>query len=212
MPLPRPPNPVKRMLIALYGYGMAALLFALWGVLKLTVRVRHINRPPHFAQQRTIDCAWHDCLMPYFAGAMRYPKPYVWMNHPAWYMRGVHIYLGWMGVRRLVLGSSGHGGRRALQELAPLLTAGASTFLNPDGPYGPAHQVKDGVLDLALQTGAPIVAIHVRCHRAWRAPTWDRKLIPWPGSLVELVYSPPWQATAENREALRAMIQSHLNG
>lgn len=212
MPLPEQTNPVKRSLISIYGYVVAAWIGVLWVVLRLTVRVRHIHRPPDYAQQHTIDCAWHETLMPYFVGAMPHPKPYVWMNHPAWYMRGVHVFLRWMGVHRLVLGSSGNGGRRALQELVPLIVAGSSTFLNPDGPYGPAHQVKEGVLDLSLQTGAPIVAIRVHCHRAWRAPTWDKKLVPWPGSVVELIYSAPWHATPENREALRAMIQSHLNG
>lgn len=205
-------NQIRRLLVALYGYGAAALIFALWAALKLSVRVRHVNRPLDFLQSHTVDCAWHDCLLPYFVSAMRYPKPYVWMNHPAWYMKGVHVFLGWMGVRKLVLGSSGYGGRRALMELVPLLVAGSSTFLNPDGPYGPAHEVRDGVLDLSRQTGMPIVAIRVVCQRAWRLRTWDRKFVPLPGSWVELVYSSPWHVTEENREEVRLMIRNHLNG
>lgn len=202
---------LKRLAIAFYGLTVATLFWLLWRLLRLCVRVRHVNAPSD-PTQHTVDCAWHDTLMPYFIGAMPYRRPYVWMNHPAWYMRGIHVFLRWVGVRQLVLGSSGHGGRKALQALVPLLRQGASTFLNPDGPYGPAHTVKDGVLDLAEQSGLPVVAIHVRCHHAWRLPTWDRKWIPLPGSVVELTYSPPWVVTSANREAVRLRIEQHLNG
>lgn len=202
----------RRAAIALYGLIVGAMFWACWRLLRYTVKVRHVNRPPVLLQQQTVDCAWHDALMPYFIGAMPYAKPYVWMNHPAWYMKGIHVFLKWVGVRELVMGSSGHGGRKALQALLPLLQRGASTFLNPDGPYGPAHVVKDGVLDLAEQSGHPVVAIHVRCHKAWRIPTWDKKWIPLPGSEVQLFYSPPWTVTAANREAVRINIERHLNG
>lgn len=205
---------LKSLAVAVYGYTMAAHLVLLWGILKLTVRVRHINCPAEFFHQSSIDCAWHENLVPYFVAAMRYPataeKSYVWMNHPAWYMKGVHIFLGWMRVQKLALGSTGHGGRRALNELIPLIQKGSSTFLNPDGPYGPAREVKSGVVDLSLATGAPVVAIRIECHTAWRLPTWDKKRIPLPFSRVDLIYSAPWQVTAANREIIQSMIQSHL--
>lgn len=206
------PLMLKRNATLLYGLITATLLWCLWRLLRLTVRVRHRNQPPGFAQLHTVDCAWHDTLLPYFVGAMPYRKPYAWMNHPSWYMKGIHIFLQWMGVRALVLGSSGHGGRKALQALIPLVQEGTSTFLNPDGPYGPAHVIKNGVLDVAEQTGRPVVAIHVRCHQAWRLPTWDKKWIPCPGSLIELTYSPAWSVTPANREDVRRMIQQHLDG
>lgn len=207
-----------RGLVLLYGSLMAALLVLLWGLLKLTVRVHHLHRPPDFDRRQTIDCAWHESLLPYFVAGLPYAKPYVWMNHPAWYMKGIHLYLRLMGVRALVMGSSGHGGRRALEGVVTWLqqppAAGTppSTFLNPDGPYGPAHRVKDGVLDLAQRTGAPVVALHLRCHRALRVPSWDRKFVPLPFSRLDVVYSPAWTVTANNREAVRAAIQRHLDG
>jgi len=202
---------LKRTAIGLYGFIVAALFWLGWRLLRCTVRVRHVNAPQD-VHQPTVDCAWHETLMPYFVGAMPYRRPYVWMNHPAWYMKGIHFFLAWVGVRELVLGSSGHGGRQALQALIPLLKQGASTFLNPDGPYGPAHVVKDGVLVLAEQSGLPVVAIHVKCHQAWRISTWDRKWIPKHGSVIELIYSEPWFVTPANREDVRVRIAQHLNG
>jgi len=197
-------------LVRLYGWLTAALIALLWGVLKLTVRVEHVGRSSSFGTGPHIACAWHEALVPYFVAAMPYPRPYVWMNHPLWYMRGIHVFLGWMGVRKLVLGSSGHGGRAALAALTPEVQRGMPTFLNPDGPHGPSRQVKDGILLLSESTGAPVVALHIGCRHAVRLPTWDRKLLPLPGSTITVSHSEPMFVTPANREACRAAITQHL--
>jgi lysophospholipid acyltransferase (LPLAT)-like uncharacterized protein len=197
-----------RPLVALYGWLTGGLLLGLWVVLRTMVRVRHIDRPT----TQSVQCAWHEALLPYFVACLPYREPEVWLNHPLWIMKGIHVFLRCMGVRTLVLGSSGHGGRRALDELTPLVGAGASTFLNPDGPAGPAHRVKDGVLDLGERTGVAVVALHLRCSRAWRLPTWDCKLVPWPGSVIEVFYSKPLTVTAANREEVRAALREFMDG
>ena len=204
--------PLKKLLVLIYGTVAVALIAGLWLVLKSTVRVAHVGRPPDYAQRAFIECSWHESLLPYFVGAMPYTKPYAWMNHPAWYMKGVHLFLGWMGVGYLVLGSSGNGGRAALNQLVPMLQQGASTFINPDGPYGPAHGVKNGVLELAQRSGLPVLAIRVTCSRALRLPTWDRKFFPLPGSRVIFEYSAPMVVSAASLEHVRAEIALHLNG
>ncbi len=204
----------KNFFVAVYGCAAAAMMTGLWWVLKSTVRVVHIGIPEGYSARQTIDCAWHDSLLPYFIGAMPYAKPYVWMNHPAWYMKGIHLFLLWMGVQRLALGSSGHGGKAALSQLLGMLGNGAaaSTFLNPDGPYGPAHVVKNGVLDLSQHSGLPVLAIRVVCSRAVRLPTWDRKWVPLPGSQISFFYSPLMEVGQSTREEIRLKIQHHLNG
>jgi lysophospholipid acyltransferase (LPLAT)-like uncharacterized protein len=199
-------------LVRLYGWLAAALLGLLWGVLKLTVRVEHVGRPAGFEDGPHIACAWHEALLPYFVAAMPYPRPHVWMNHPLWYMRGIHVFLGWMRVRKLVLGSSGHGGMAALAALAPEVRKGLPTFLNPDGPHGPARQVKDGVLLLSESTGAPVVALRIECSSALRLPSWDRKLVPLPLSRVTVTYGAPLVVTPASREACREAIARHLEG
>jgi lysophospholipid acyltransferase (LPLAT)-like uncharacterized protein len=203
---------IRNMAVSVYGHLAAAVTVALWALLKCTVQVSHVAQPHDFAKQASIDCAWHDTLLPYFVGALPYTRPYVWMNHPAWYMKGIHLFLGWMRVQRLVLGSSGNGGQAALAQLVPLLQWGASTFLNPDGPYGPAHAIKNGVLDLSERSGLPIVAIRVVCSRALHLPTWDRKLLPLPGSRITLIYSERMYVSATTREQIRKKIENHLNG
>ena len=202
----------KNLLVLIYGYSAAAMLAGLCLFLKFTVRVSHVGRPENFYQRAFIECSWHENLLPYFVGTMPYTKAYVWMNHPAWYMKGIHLFLTWMGVRKLVLGSSGHGGQMALIQLAPMLNNEVSTFLNPDGPHGPSHKVKNGVLQLSLLSGLPVVAIRVTCSSALRFPTWDRKVFPLPGSLITLEYSAPMYVTTASLEQVREQIALHLNG
>ena len=196
-----------RPLVALYGAVSGGLLIGVWALLRAMIRTRHVGRP----EGHTIQCAWHEALLPYFVASLPYRKHEVALNHPLWVMKGIHVFLRTMGVRTLVLGSSGHGGRRALETLMPLVAAGASTFLTPDGPAGPAHTVKDGVLDLGEQTGVPVVALRVRCSRAWHLPTWDRKLVPWPGSVIEVFYSEPLVITKDNRDAARVALCEFMN-
>jgi lysophospholipid acyltransferase (LPLAT)-like uncharacterized protein len=90
--------------------------------------------------------------------------------------------------------------------------AGSQYLINPDGPYGPAHGVKNGVLELAQRSGLPVLAIRVTCSRALRLPTWDRKFLPLPGSRVIFEYSSPIQVTATSLESVREQITQHMNG
>ena len=203
------PLPLRPLLFG-FGSVAAAGLALVWGLLRLTIRIRNVGEVPADPRAVTIECAWHEALLPYFVARMPYRKPYVWMNHPAFYMKGIHVFLGWMGVGELVLGSSGHGGRAALTALGPKVQAGCSTFLNPDGPYGPAHVLRDGVLDLSIATGAPVLALRLECSNAIRIPTWDRKLVPLPFSRIDVHHAPLRVVTVENREQLRAAIASDL--
>lgn len=201
---------VLRPLLWLYGLVAAGALLLVWGVLKLTVRVEHVDRPQS-SLAPTIDCVWHEQLMPYFVAAMPFERPYAILNHPAWYMKGVHWFLRALGVKRLCLGSSGHGGRKALESVAPLLREGFASFLNPDGPYGPARQVRDGALELSETTGAWLRPLSVACTAALHLPTWDRKLIPLPFSRVRVHWAKPWVAGASRQED-RERLARELNG
>ena len=196
--------------VRLYGWLTGALLAVLWALLKLTVRVEHVGRPPLLDAGPHVACAWHEAPIPYFVAAMPYRSAQVWMNHPPLVHEGRPRVPAWMGVRRLVLGSSGHGGKVALAALVPELRAGLGTFLNPDGPHGPPRTVKDGVLELSERTGAPVVPLRIACSRAVRLPTWDGKLVPLPGSRLTVTYGEPLVVTPETREACRAAIARHL--
>ena len=81
-----------------------------------------------------------------------------WMMHPLSYMKPFHIVAPWIGVTESVLGSSGHSGKQALEVLIQKIKEGCSTDITPDGPGGPPRELKPGVMRLASQSGAPVIA------------------------------------------------------
>jgi lysophospholipid acyltransferase (LPLAT)-like uncharacterized protein len=64
-----------------------------------------------------------------------------------------------------VRGSSTRGGTFALRELIRLGRSGADLVVTPDGPKGPRHVAKPGVIQLAKATGLPIVPVAFSCSK-----------------------------------------------
>ena len=85
-------------------------------------------------------------------------------------------YFGHEAVR----GSSTRGGKAALREMVKLAAGSADLAITPDGPKGPRHQIKTGVLQLARISGRPILPIAFACSRGYRFNSWDRFLLPFP--------------------------------
>jgi lysophospholipid acyltransferase (LPLAT)-like uncharacterized protein len=66
---------------------------------------------------------------------------------------------------RAVRGSSTRGGTEALRELIRLGRSGVDLVITPDGPKGPRHVAKMGVVQLAKATGLPIVPLAFGCSK-----------------------------------------------
>jgi len=77
-----------------------------------------------------------------------------------------------------VRGSSTRGGAGALRALIKLGRSGRDVVVTPDGPKGPRHVAKLGVIHLAKATGLPIVPLAFACSKknSFRAgiATWSR--------------------------------------
>lgn len=77
-----------------------------------------------------------------------------------------------------VRGSSTRGGAGALRALIKLGRSGRDMVVTPDGPKGPRHVAKLGVIHLAKATGLPIVPLAFACSKknSSRAgiATWSR--------------------------------------
>ena len=192
-----------------YGYGSGALLQATTALIRRGCRFERSESP---TQGPRIECIWHEHLPTYIASYLppRAGRRYAWLNHPIWYMRGVHVLLGWNGVHDLVLGSTGHDGQRALARLVRYLQDGYSTLVAVDGPSGPRQRVKRGALDMAVASGCPIVPIAFDYERCWRAPGWDGKRYPVPGSRVWIREAPPIDVGHRGHEPARAELAARL--
>ncbi len=81
-----------------------------------------------------------------------------------------------------VRGSSTRGGVGALRALIKLGRSGRDVVVTPDGPKGPRHVAKPGVIHLAKATGLPIVPLAFACSKknSLRAgiATWSRTRFP----------------------------------
>jgi lysophospholipid acyltransferase (LPLAT)-like uncharacterized protein len=64
-----------------------------------------------------------------------------------------------------VRGSSTRGGANALRALIKLARSGQDVAVTPDGPKGPRHVAKLGVIQLAKASGLPIVPIAFACSK-----------------------------------------------
>ncbi len=97
-----------------------------------------------------------------------------------------------MGIRS-VRGSSSRGGKEAKRELIEILKnrdgVGAITI---DGPRGPAHKPKAGVVDIARQSGVPIIPlIPIACNNWVFHKSWDKFRMPKPFTRVYILYGKP---------------------
>jgi hypothetical protein len=91
----------------------------------------------------------------------------------------------------VVRGSSSRGGVGALRALARILGQGGDVVVVPDGPRGPARQVRRGVVALAARTRTPVVPVAFAARPAWRLSSWDRFLVPLPFARCALAFGAP---------------------
>jgi lysophospholipid acyltransferase (LPLAT)-like uncharacterized protein len=111
---------------------------------------------------------------------------------------------------RVARGSSSRGGDTALRELAALVRAGHTAALTADGPRGPRHKLKFGVLRLAQLTGVPIVPVAVAADRVWRLRSWDRFIVPKPFSRVRVVFGDAIAVASDLSDDARPELAAHI--
>jgi hypothetical protein len=116
---------------------------------------------------------------------------------------------------RAVRGSSGHGGRDALDAMTDALRhSDVSAGVIVDGPRGPALEAKAGAVLLARATGLPIVPGTWWCRPLVRVGSWDRTIVPLPFSRIAFAFAEPlWVppgADADAMEAARAELTRRL--
>ena len=174
----------------LYGYGFGVLWIFLFVFVRLTCRVEVINESRIKNLPSVIFCLWHDRVIAFFSVFIFHRfKKHVWLNHPDAYMKPIHIVIRFLGVEKLILGSTGNDGRIAADRLLTYLKKGYSSFINPDGPYGPKYHCKKGCFHLAKQSQVPLVPLELEVTPCWHLPGWDRKIVPIPFiSKIKIIY------------------------
>ncbi|UPT75983.1 MAG: DUF374 domain-containing protein [Elusimicrobiota bacterium] len=84
------------------------------------------------------------------------------------------------------------GGAAAAREMVDILKSGWDAGITPDGPKGPARQVKEGAVRVAQLAGTAIVPIaNALSHRIEIAKAWDRFQVPLPFGRSVVIYGEP---------------------
>ncbi len=111
-------------------------------------------------------------------------------------------------------GSTGKGGRRALDELLDWVRRGVIDHpaLTVDGPRGPWRVVKPGVVELARALGRPVLPVSFSATRVWTLRSWDRMVLACPfARVVAAVGEPVTVAPDEPVEIATARVAAALD-
>jgi lysophospholipid acyltransferase (LPLAT)-like uncharacterized protein len=203
---------MKGLRLGLAGALAAWLVRALFA----TTRVRTVGEEAYRAfrdrGERVILVAWHSQLLPLIHRHRDQAFIALVSEHgDGEYLARALERLGWGTVR----GSSTRGGMKGLKGLIRAAREGRGLALTPDGPRGPAREIKPGALAVAQITGLPIQPLAAGASRGWRLSSWDAFLVPRPFSRVCVAYGTPRRVPRElDREALERIagdLEAELN-
>lgn len=136
------------------------LIYVFLLLLRLTVRIRHVNNGPVVdgweRGENYIVCFWHGrLLMMPFANLRGRGKVLISRHRDGELIARVMGYFGLGTIR----GSYRKRTVSSLREIVHDLRDGFDVAITPDGPKGPRYKVKDGIVELARLTGKGIVPI-----------------------------------------------------
>lgn len=113
-----------------------------------------------------------------------------------------------------IRGSSSRGGAAALRQLFET-SQQCHIFITPDGPRGPRHEVKQGIVYLASQTGIPIVVNANATTRCWDIEgNWTNQIVPKPFSKSFILLGKPIEVppdlSREDLERYQRLVESEF--
>ncbi len=113
-----------------------------------------------------------------------------------------------------IRGSTTRGGLSALRGMIRYYNSGGNLAITPDGPQGPKYIVQPGVIELARQTGAPILPVAYGASRKKVFKSWDNFILPLPFCQVIYIWGEPIfvpaNADKEELESKRILLQERL--
>ena len=107
---------------------------------------------------------------------------------------------------RFIRGSQHRGGKEGLSQIAQLSNDNI-IILTVDGSKGPRHRMKPGAVIASHRSGAPLYLCRVNGRGFRLKKSWDRLLICYPFTRMEITISGPIFISAEaNKEQLTKSI------
>jgi lysophospholipid acyltransferase (LPLAT)-like uncharacterized protein len=169
---------IGKRLVTRVGPLLAAWIIRL---LHATMRIDYVNRSAadcYWQRGKPVILAfWHDQLLMMIKGYYG-PEARVLIS-PSGDGELIARTMACFG-QGAVRGSSSRGGAAALREMVKLAREPYDLVVTPDGPKGPRHEVKMGVVQLAKLTRRPVLPMAFVASKGHRFNSWDRFLLPFP--------------------------------
>jgi len=113
-------------------------------------------------------------------------------------------------------GTRKKGGVRATMEMIEKINEGQNVAIMVDGPAGPLHEIKNGVIKVAKHTGAAIIPMiwYSPNKSLVKLPSWDKFKIPLGFTKIVNLYGEPIyvpeNSTQEEDNAIKAKLKQAL--
>lgn len=179
----------KDELIFLLATRLTWLIILLWGRLtRIKVVGRHHWDWAIRQNRGVIAAMWHGrLLLPTYCHRNQKIIPMVSQHRDGEMIAQTVERLGYKTVR----GSSTRGGYEAYQEMLSALNQGKICTIMPDGPKGPRHRLKFGLVLMARQANAIIVPMSFASTKKFKINSWDQFVLWKPFAKSVLMYGEP---------------------
>ncbi|MBM79998.1 MAG: hypothetical protein CMJ78_05325 [Planctomycetaceae bacterium] len=167
---------------------VVTFLKAIFGSLKNHFHVAEGTNPyDPDTTEKFLYCIWHDeFLVPSFAGKSKVAA-LVSRHSDGSFLSSAFECVDIKPVR----GSTSRGGAEAIRQLLDSVDD-RHICITPDGPRGPRHELKQGIIYIASKSGRRIVPSAYVSEREWRIKgNWTDQMIPKPFSNLHLFTGEP---------------------
>lgn len=180
----------SRTLLKVINYSVVLLIRLIFKTLRIEYVRDSLKRVP-FADtgsERYLYSVWHDSVIPPIFGAKEHPSVALISQHRDADTIEAMLKAVGMGAIR---GSTSRGGASAVKKLIDL-SQGKHIVITPDGPRGPQHTMKPGIVFLASHSGRSVIPTAFKATSCWRFQgSWTSIWIPKPFSRVYFLVGDP---------------------
>lgn len=115
----------------------------------------------------------------------------------------------------LIFGSSNRRRLSSLKEILIYIKKGFNFLITPDGPRGPNREINGAIINIASNTGLPIIPAICSAKSAKIFNSWDNFMLPYPFTKIEIVFSKPIhipkKINTEEKEKYTKLLRDNLN-
>lgn len=200
----------------LQGWGLSAYAGLVWRTARYQVEGQEHLRRVHAAGCPLIIAAWHGMTMMLTGYLVTQEDPTQYVLIVPDDSRGAVLSVWAQRFRAspfvISMEADSMVAARRLLVLIRQMKQGKNLLLNPDGPDGPSHEPKGGVVFIARKAGALIVPAAAFTATGFRIPRWDRYVVPLPFSRITVVLEEPLEVPPEaDLEGARVALRERLN-